>query len=106
MQIRTLEKKELDTAFEMIKNIYHDIDFNEFVDLVYEMPNYILVGAFFRGDIKAIAGIEVKTTLKDKRHIRVYEIYGEDEKSLNELKTYLDDFKKLSACEKIVYEES
>lgn len=104
MQIRELSLKELYEAYELVKKL-RDISYEEFEDIVYESKdNYIMLGAFFRGEIKGYAGISILTTLKDKRHIRVFDIIADDEKSLFELKEYIQDYAKISMAKKVIYE--
>ncbi len=104
MQIRQLSLKELYDAYEMVQHLY-DISYDEFEDLIYEMKdNYIMIGIFEKETIFAYAGLEIVTTLKEKRHIRVYEIYAKEERYLNELKSYIVDYAKISAAKKVIYE--
>jgi len=104
MQIRQLSLKELYDAYEMVQYLY-DLTYDEFEDLVYEMKeNYTMIGIFEKEKIFAYAGLNIMTTLKEKRHIRVYEIYAKEEKYLNELKSYIEDYAKISAAKKVIYE--
>ncbi|NPA65575.1 MAG: GNAT family N-acetyltransferase [Epsilonproteobacteria bacterium] len=104
MQIRQLSLKELYDAYEMVQHLY-DISYDEFEDLIYEMKdNYTMIGIFEKETIFAYAGLSILTTLKDKRHIRVYEIYAKEQKYKQELQNYIEDYAKISAAKKVVYE--
>ena len=104
MQIREISLKELYEAYELVKKIY-DIPYELFEDRIYEMRDtYKMIGVFERDRLLAYAGVEIKTTLKDGRHIRVYEITAVDEKSLKELQDYLEDYAKIAIAEKIIYD--
>ena len=103
MQIREISLKELYEAYELVKKIY-DIPYELFEDRIYEMRDYKMIGVFEKDRLLAYAGVEIKTTLKDGRHIRVYEITAVDEKSLKELQDYLEDYAKIAIAEKIIYD--
>jgi len=100
MQIREISLKELYGAYELVKKI-RDITYDEFEDLVYEMKDsYIMIGVFDKNNLLAYAGVSIVTSLKDKRHIRVYDLTFLDEKSLKELKNYLEDYAKISMAKR------
>ncbi len=104
MQIREISLKELYEAYELVKKIY-DIPYELFEDRIYEMRDtYKMIGVFEKERLLAYAGVEIKTTLKEGRHIRVYELTSVDEKSLQELQDYLKDYAKISMAKKVVYE--
>ena len=104
MQIREISLKELYEAYELVKKIY-DIPYELFEDRIYEMRDtYKMIGVFEKERLLAYAGVEIKTTLKEGCHIRVYELIAVDEKSLQELQDYLKDYAKISMAKKVVYE--
>ena len=104
MQIREISLKELYEAYELVKKIY-DIPYELFEDRIYEMRDtYKMIGVFEKDLLLAYAGVEIKTTLKEGRHIRVYEITAVDEKSLKELQEYLKDYAKIAMAQKVVYD--
>ncbi len=104
MQIREISLKELYEAYELVKKIY-DIPYELFEDRIYEMRDtYKMIGVFEKERLLAYAGVEIKTTLKEGRHIRVYELIAVDEKSLQELQDYLKDYAKISMAKKVVYD--
>ena len=104
MQIREISLKELYEAYELVKKIY-DIPYELFEDRIYEMRDtYKMIGVFEKDHLLAYAGVEIKTTLKEGRHIRIYEITAVDEKSLKELQDYLEDYAKIAMAEKVVHD--
>ncbi len=107
MQIRELSLKELDTAWELVKELRTLLNYDEFEDLIYEMRDakYTMIGVFEREDLVAYAGISVNTNLYDKRHLYVYEFIVENnnESYTKFLQEYLEDYWKIAACEKIIY---
>ena len=104
MQIRELDLKELYEAYELVSILY-DITYKEFEDLIYEMKDsYKMLGVFDKNTLLAYAGIKILTTLKDKRHIRVFDIVAKDDRSLSELKSYIQDYAKISMAQKVIYE--
>ncbi len=104
MQIREISLKELYEAYELVKKIY-DIPYETFEDRIYEMRDtYKMIGVFEKEQLLAFAGVEIKTTLKEGRHIRIYEITAVDDKSLKELKDYLEDYAKIAMAKRIVNE--
>lgn len=105
MQVRKLSLKELYEAYEVVQKHYKELSYEEFEDLVYEMrENYIMFGVFEKEKLLAYAGVEVVTTLKHKRHIRVYELIAKEEKAKQELINYLEDFAKISMAKEVLYE--
>ncbi len=102
MQIRELTLKELYEAYELVKEIY-DISYELFEDRIYEMrEHYKMIGVFEKETLLAYAGVEIKTTLKQGRHIRLYEIVAKEDKSLAELRAYLEDYAKISMANEVV----
>ncbi len=105
MQIRELSLMELEEAYLMIKKL-RNIAFDEFEDLIYEMRNnYKMLGVFEQSGIVALAGVGIMTTLKHKRHLRVFEfISGDEYKKI--LSEYVEDFSKMAGCASIIFEDS
>ena len=105
VQIRTLSLKELHEAYGLVQNI-RLLSYDEFEDLVYEMRDrYTMIGLFERENLLAFAGIDIVTTLKDGRHIRVYDIVAKGAQEMRHLRAYLEDYARISAAKKVVYEE-
>ena len=108
MQIRELTLKELDIAWDVVKELRDALDYKEFEDLIYEMRdiNYTMIGIFEKDELITYAGVNVTTNLYHKRHLFVYELvtlkryrsqgYG---KLMLE---YLHDYAKMAACENLV----
>ncbi len=105
MQIRELHLKELDVAWELVCKLPYAKDYESFEDIVYEAKErYIMIGVFEKEALLAFAGVSIMTTLKNGRHIRVFDIVAKDEKSKKELMSYLEDFARLSMAQGVVYE--
>ncbi len=108
MQIREISLKELDVAFEVVKELRTELTYDEFEDLIYEMQhqNYKMFGIFERGELITYAGVSVLVNLYQKRHLYLYDLvtissyrsggYG---KTMLE---YLYDYAKIQNCENIV----
>ncbi|WP_304546070.1 GNAT family N-acetyltransferase [Sulfurimonas microaerophilic] len=108
MQIRELTLKELDTAWEVVKQLRVSLDYKEFEDLIYEMRdiNYTMIGIFERDKLITYAGVAVTTNLYHKRHLFVYELVT-DEMFRSKgygvmILDYLKDYAKMAACENLV----
>jgi len=108
MQLRKITLKELDIVYEMIE-LKYDLNYDEFEDIIYEMKEYTMLGVFECDILIAYAGVSIETNLLLKRHLKIHEIIvveiNNAQKYEDELKLYLQDFAKLSACESIVQVE-
>jgi len=104
MQIREISLKELYDVYELVQLVY-EMSYEEFEDLVYEMrESYIMIGVWEKEELLAFCGLQILTTLKDRRHLRIFDIASKDAKSLQELKSYLEDYAKISMATKVIYE--
>jgi hypothetical protein len=104
VQIREISLKELFEVYELVKTVYA-LSYEEFEDLIYEMrETYTMIGVFEKQELLAFAGVSIVTTLKDARHLRVYDFVAKDEKTKKELHEYLLDYQKISAAKKVIYE--
>ncbi|MEJ2415269.1 MAG: GNAT family N-acetyltransferase [Sulfurimonas sp.] len=108
MQIRELTLKELDIAWDVVKELRTQLDYEEFEDLIYDMRdiNYTMIGIFEKDQLITYAGVNVTTNLYHKRHLFVYELV-----TLNSYRSqgygklmleYLYDYAKMGACENVV----
>jgi GNAT superfamily N-acetyltransferase len=108
MQIRELTLKELDIAWDVVKELRTQLNYKEFEDLIYEMRdiNYTMIGIFEKDQLITYAGVNVTTNLYHKRHLFVYELV-----TLNSYRSqgygklmleYLYDYAKMGACENVV----
>ena len=109
MQTREITLKELDTVYELIKELYNWLEYDEFENLIYDMReiNYKMLGVFEKGELISFAGVAILTTLKDKRHLRVFDFITknkEQNKKYDKLmKEYVEDYAKIAMCLKIIY---
>lgn len=110
MQIRELDLKELYTAYEVVSELYENLSYNEFEDLIYEMRymEYKMIGIFEREALISYAGVAVLTTLKEKRHLRVFDFVTSKKQDVQKydaiLKEYLQDYARVAMCDKVLYE--
>jgi len=109
MQTREITLKELDTVYELIKELYNWLEYDEFENLIYDMReiNYKMLGVFEKCELISFAGVAILTTLKDKRHLRVFDFITknkEQNKKYDKLmKEYVEDYAKIAMCLKIIY---
>ena len=109
MQIRELDLKELYTVFDVLSELYPDISYKEFEDLVYDMRHmdYKMIGVMEGDELITYAGVAIQTTLKDKRHLKVFDFITSkkyDCKKYDEImKDYLNDYAKMGMCEGSIY---
>jgi len=108
MQIREISLKELDVAFEIVKELRTELTYDEFEDLIYEMQdqNYKMFGIFEGGELITFAGVNVLVNLYHKRHLYLYDfVTKSSHRSGGYGKTmleYLYDYAKIQNCENIV----
>lgn len=108
MQIRELTLKELDIAWDVVKELRTLLTYDEFEDLIYEMRNinYTMIGIFERERLITYAGVAVSTNLYHKRHLFIYELVTKNDfqsKGYGKLMLeYLRDYAKMAACENLV----
>ena len=109
MQIRELNLKELYTVYDVIKQLYKELSYKEFEDLIYDMRymDYKMIGVFEKDILITYAGVSIQTTLKNKRHLKVFDFVTDDKydnKKYDEImKSYLEDYAKVGMCENIIY---
>ncbi|MDX1296608.1 MAG: GNAT family N-acetyltransferase [Sulfurimonadaceae bacterium] len=107
MQIRELALTELDTAYEVVKELRTQLSYDEFEDLVYDMRHqeYKMYGIFQRGELITYAGVCVQVNLYWKRHLYVHELVTtashRGQGFGKEMLLYLHDIARMFQCEKI-----
>ncbi len=107
MQTREINLTELETAYEVVKELRTELSYDEFEDLVYDMRHqeYKMYGLFNGDELITYAGVNVQVNLYWKRHLFVYDLvtkashrgrgYGK------EMLTYLHDIARMFQCEHI-----
>ena len=111
MQIREISLKELETVYTIINELYPDLTYKEFEDLIYDMRhmNYQMFGVFQRESLITFAGVVVQTTFANKRHIRVLDFKTSslyDKVKYDKImKDYIADYAKVAMCEMVKYED-
>jgi GNAT superfamily N-acetyltransferase len=108
MQIREMSLKELDVAYDIVKQLRKELSYDKFEDLIYEMRErpYVMLGIFEKEKLVCFAGVVVQTNLYHKRHLFVDELVT-DEKERSRgygemMLEYLRDYAKMAMCERIV----
>ena len=92
-------------------NTYKDTILAQLVWLIYDMRymQYQMFGVFEKTELITFAGVAVQTTLKDKRHLRVFDFITsnlyDSVKYDKIMKDYLEDYAKVAMCEKVKYED-
>ena len=111
MQIREITLKELEDVYSNVKELYKTLSYKEFEDLIYDMRhiNYQMFGIFEKDELITYAGVSILTTLKDGRHLRVFDFITSNKYDKNKydviMKEYLDDYAKVGMCESVKYED-
>jgi len=112
MQIRELDLKELEMAYEVVSQLRTALSYKEFEDLIYDMRHmeYKMFGLMKGDDLITYAGVSICTNLYHKRHLYVYDLVTSKKyrgkqhgKSMLE---YLQDYAKIGMCEHIVLSSS
>jgi hypothetical protein len=111
MQIREISLKELETVYTIINELYPDLTYKEFEDLIYDMRhmNYQMFGVFQRESLITFAGVVIQTTFAHKRHLKVLDfktssLYN-NTKYDKIMKDYIADYAKVAMCEMVKYED-
>ena len=108
MQIRELDLKELQMAYDLVKQLRVELSYDEFEDLIYDMRHidYKMFGVMEGEELITYAGVSICTNLYHKRHLYVYDLVTDDKyRSKGYGKTmleYLHDYAKIGMCENIV----
>ena len=114
MQIREITLKELDRVYELIQQLYKNLDYKEFEDLIYDMRHmeYKMLGVFDRDILVCYAGVAIQTNLYDKRHLFVFDFIADTlhvkqeykrQQYENSMLHYLSSYAKSAMCEKVVF---
>jgi hypothetical protein len=108
MQIREINLKELDMAYEVISQFHTQLSYQEFEDLIYDMRDmqYKMIGIMDNNKLITYAGVSIQTNLYHKRHLYIFELVTNkvynSEKYENMMMEYLGDYAKMGMCENIV----
>lgn len=108
MQIRELDLKELQIAYEVVSQLHTLLTYKEFEDLIYDMRymDYKMIGIFETDTLVAYAGVSIQTNLHHKRHLVVFELITDEkyrDKGYREMMlNYINDYAKVGMCESVV----
>jgi len=114
MQIREMTLKELDSIYKLIQQLYKDLAYKEFEDLMYDMRHieYKMLGVFDDDILVCYAGVSIQTNLYDKRHLFVFDFIADTlhvkeeyrrQQYENGMLHYLSSYAKSGMCEKVVF---
>jgi len=107
MQIRQLGLDELDTAYDVVKELRTGLSYEAFEELVYAMRHqeYRIYGIFEGEQLITYAGVGVLTNLYWKRHLFIYELVTRDAYRGRgygrEMLQFLNDLARVLQCERI-----
>ncbi len=108
MQIRELNLKELQMAYEVLFELRTTLSYNEFEDLIYEMRSmeYKMFGIMDGEKLITYAGVAIQTNLYDKRHLFIFDLVTckdyKDKGYGSMMLQYLNDYAKMGMCKNIV----
>ena len=112
MQIRELDLKELQMAYEVVSQLRKNLSYKEFEDLIYDMRHmeYKMFGIMDGENIITYAGASICTNLYHKRHLYIYDLVTDEkyrgQKHGETMLEYLQDYAKIGMCENIVLSSS
>jgi len=108
MQTREIKLTELESAYEVVKELRTSLSYDEFEDLVYDMRHqeYRMYGVFDGEMLITYAGVSVQVNLYWKRHLFIYELVTRSSHRGDghgkEMLIYLNDIARMLQCEKLV----
>ncbi|ABB44782.1 GCN5-related N-acetyltransferase [Sulfurimonas denitrificans DSM 1251] len=108
MQIRELDLKELQMAYDVLCQLRTTLSYNEFEDLIYEMRSieYKMFGIMDGEKLITYAGAAIQTNLYDKRHLFLFDLVTcKDYRGMGYGKMMLEflaDYAKMGMCQNIV----
>jgi len=112
MQIREITLKELETVYSIIVELYTELTYEAFEDLIYDMRHmeYKMIGIFERDELVCYAGIAVQTSLQNGRFLAVYDLVTQSRfrrKGYGQMMLeYLQDYAKMAACTRLIVSNS
>lgn len=108
MQIRELDLKELDTAYDVLSQLHTKLSYKEFEDLIYEMRHieYKMFGIMDGEELITFAGVAVQTNFYHKRHLYIFDLVTDEKyrgkKYGSMMLEYLNDYAKICMCKNMV----
>ncbi len=107
MQIREITLKELDIAYELVKEL-RELSYDAFEDLIYEMRHrdYKMFGLFEERQLQTYAGVVVQTNLYHKKHLYIDDLITKTSSHSRgygkEMLEYLKDYAIMFQCQSLV----
>lgn len=108
MQIRELNLRELQTAYEVVSQLRTSLSYSEFEDLIYDMRSmeYKMIGIMEGERLITYAGVAILTNLYHKRHLFVFDLVTDERhrgmRYGKMMLEYLSDYAKTGMCQNIV----
>src|SRR3712207_6336383 len=102
VELRT--EAELREAFPIVRELHGKLDERKYLELLSEMvpSGYRMFAVRYRGEVAAVAGVQVLTNLYYERHLYVYDLVtATDARSSGhgaELMSYLERFARREGC--------
>jgi len=100
--------KELESVFDVLRQLRVDLSYDEFEDLVYEMRHieYKMIGILENDELITYAGVAISTNFYHKRHLFVFDLVTAKKHRkkgyAKMMLDYLKDYAKMGMCENIV----
>lgn len=108
MQTREIDLTELQTAYEVVKELRSELSYDDFEDLIYDMRHqeYKMYGLFDGETLITFAGVSVQVNLSWKRHLFIYDLVTRashrSKGYSKEMLIYLRDIARMFQCERLV----
>ena len=109
MQIRELDLKELYSVYDVVSELHVELSYEDFEDLIYDMRHmdYKMIGIMEKDELITFAGVAILTTLKEKRHLRVFDFKTSNRYDAKKydaiMREYLNDYSRTAMCESVVF---
>ena len=107
MQIREMSLKELYDVYDLVVQLYCELDYDEFEDLIYDMRDrYKMFGILEKEELVAFAGVSIETNLSKKRYILIHDLVTDHNhrgKGYARLMLeFINDYAKTASCHYIM----
>ena len=108
MQIRQLGLDELDSAYDVVRELRPALGYEEFEELIYAMRHqeYRMYGIFEGATLATFAGVSVRVSLEHRRHLLIEDFVTRSEFRRRgygrEMLRYLGDTARIFRCEQLL----
>jgi hypothetical protein len=96
-------------VYDVVSKLHVELSYEEFEDLIYDMRHmdYKMIGIMEKDELISYAGVAILTTLKEKRHLRVFDFKTSsryDTKKYDAImREYLNDYARTAMCKSVVF---